>query len=264
MKSFLKVIATAVPLMAASLAFGSGIANSPHDFSKASWSDNEICKPCHTPHNAASGTLTGRLWSHTLSAESTQYLYHGTRGSGDGAVTTDTAATVGITEFDTATRLCLSCHDGTVALDSFMGRNGDSDGMKIGADDTSVLTGGHGKATSNLGGTGASADLSNDHPVGYRAVYDENAGMNLTTGVGHYRYKSLANAKTVITGAKFAISKTPVSAATARDSGAAVTGNAPAISCVTCHDVHNGAGIDEGLLRIENTNSAMCLACHDK
>jgi len=96
--------------------------------------------------------------------------------------------------------------------------------------------------------------------VGYKAVYDESSGV--TNGVGHYRYKPAAAVKATL---KLAISKTAVAANTVdRTTGAPVTGNLPSVSCVTCHDVHNGSGNPEGLLRVNNEGSALCLTCHDK
>ena len=257
MKRLLKFFAAAtMSLLAANFAYAEGIQNSKHDFSAATWSDKEICKPCHTPHNAVDTNLTGRLWAHTLSTAT--YVYHGGTATGDGS-TRPEAGTGSATQadMDVATRLCLSCHDGTVALDSFMGKDGVSDGKFIGD-----AGGQHGAATANLGNGQVANDLTNDHPVGYKAVYDENSGQN-AAGTGHYRYKPRAGA--VAAGLRFATSKTPVSAGVVdRTTGTAVTGNLPSISCVTCHDVHNGAGHEDGLLRMSNEGSAMCLTCHDK
>jgi hypothetical protein len=120
-----------------------GISGSKHDFGQFGWAKNEICLPCHTPHGAivrdSNGQLVGGpLWNHTLSSVQTYDLYldwqTGTIESGN---------------VDSNSRLCLSCHDGTVAVDSFGGGAG-----------TQQLTGG-------LIGT----DLSNDHPIGEAAVW---------------------------------------------------------------------------------------------
>jgi predicted CXXCH cytochrome family protein len=186
------------------------------------------------------------------------YKYHGGSVTNDGSTRGDASTgSLAQSDLDGGTRLCLSCHDGTVALDSFMGKNGPSDGKFIGDADLQ-----HGAPTANIGNGAVAADLSNDHPVGYKAVYDENAGQN-AEGTGHYRYKPRGAA--VAAGLRFAISKTAVTGTwTDRTSGAPVVGNLPSISCVTCHDVHNGAGHADGLLRMNNEGSAMCLTCHDK
>jgi hypothetical protein len=117
------------------------ILGSKHDFGQFGWAKNQICLPCHIPHNAtvkdAQGNLLGGpLWNHTLST-ATYDLYYNDQGQKvQGKV-------------DTNSMLCLSCHDGTVAVDSFGGGAG-----------TQQLTGG-------LLGT----DLSNDHPIGEAAVW---------------------------------------------------------------------------------------------
>ena len=132
-------LVVAVCLMSGS-AFAS-ISGSKHDFGTMSWSQNQICMPCHTPHNAivkdsSGAVVAGPLWNHTLST-ATYTLYLDASGNGvTGAV-------------DQNSKLCLSCHDGTVAVDSFGGGAG-----------TQQLTGG-------VLGT----DLSNDHPIGEAAVW---------------------------------------------------------------------------------------------
>ena len=265
-------------MFAACAAFGSDITGSAHDFSAAGWADGEICKPCHTPHNADI-SLTGRLWAHTMSTAT--YKYHGGSISdpnlNDNSVTTEAATgVVGQTDMDSASRLCLSCHDGTVALDSFMGKNGGTASSFIG-------TGGdRGDVNTNL--LSGVNDLANDHPVGYRATYKENAGLTFdsVTGLpvpgGHARYKTYASA--AAKGLKFAFAPagynsgasaigpgrtqdgTPIGTYTI--SGRAYT-TYPSVSCVTCHNVHNSGASDEpGLLRISNLGSGLCLSCHDK
>ena len=238
MGRFINMLAATIPLLAATLAMGEGtIVGSKHDFSSQNFSDGAICKPCHTPHNADI-TVTGRLWAHTMSQQVT-YQYHGTRltpadgtTTGDGANGTITAAT----DLDGASRLCLSCHDGTVALDSFMGSNHTvSDGRTLTGD-------------ANLG-----TNLSNDHPVGLKAL------------IADYKpyYKPAVNIATklklVKTSVAYAVGGTDVY-------GTPLTGNEYAVSCVTCHDVHNGKDVDGGvgLLRVSNAGSALCLTCHNK
>ena len=245
MRGLYRLIAAAIPLLAVPFAMGE-IASSAHDFSAATWSDQSICKPCHTPHNAVETGITGRLWAHTLSSAS--YTYHGASASPTDLITRlDAKSSIGQSDMDGATRLCLSCHDGTVALDSFMGKSGVADGMGIGQGT------GHGAVTANLG-----VDLSNDHPVGFKAVYKENIGS-----AGHFRYKPVAGA--IAAGLRFANSPT-VAAGFQQDGTTALTyTNWPSVSCVSCHDVHNGSLPGEpGLLRVTNTGSKLCLSCHNK
>ena len=122
-----------------------GIVGSKHDFSAMSWSDSQICKPCHIPHAASAQDVSGALWNHDL----TTAKYVTREGERDVTNTN---------QFDTRTRLCMSCHDGTVALDSFGGNAGV---VTVGTGYTNKDgTAANGKA--NLG-----KDLTNDHPLGY-------------------------------------------------------------------------------------------------
>jgi predicted CXXCH cytochrome family protein len=136
--------------MAAGRAAGLGIAQSVHDFSTAVWnSGGEICIVCHTPHAAAN--TDGLLWNRTAST-ATYQMYNDTLLGNllDGQV--DDQPT-GIS------KLCLSCHDGTVALDAFGG----------------------GPTTSTSGTvTGQfliGTDLRKSHPISI--VYDDVADLNL-------------------------------------------------------------------------------------
>lgn len=117
------------------------IVGSAHDFSPYGWSQNEICKPCHTPHN--SNTDVGYLWNH----EVTQAIYT-LYDSPDLEIDPDQPGMY--------SRLCLSCHDGTVALDSFGGNAG-----------STMIEG-----TALIG-----TDLSNDHPVGLQWEHQDMHGQ---------------------------------------------------------------------------------------
>ena len=92
---------------------GAGITGSAHDFSSDSWSGGEICAPCHTPHNAdiSADAAGAPLWNHEVTS-TTFTLY--SSGTLDASVGQPAGAS----------KLCLSCHDGSVALDSFGGATG--------------------------------------------------------------------------------------------------------------------------------------------
>ncbi len=126
---------------------GNTVLNSKHDLSvtgpgpiKAS-SETAVCVFCHTPHR---GTGELPLWNHAQStATYTPYSSSTTR------------ATIG--QPTGSSKLCLSCHDGTVALGLVHSRSGAI------AMQNSVTTMPQGP--SNLG-----IDLSDDHPVSF--TYD--------------------------------------------------------------------------------------------
>ena len=122
-----------------------GITGSAHDFSGETWNaGGELCVVCHTPHDADTSVTAAPLWNHDLST-ATYTLYSSS--------TLDAT----LTQPDSNSKLCLSCHDGTVAIDSF-GENAGSE----------IITGGA------LIGT----NLTNDHPISF--TYD--AALATTDG----------------------------------------------------------------------------------
>jgi predicted CXXCH cytochrome family protein len=88
------------------------IVGSKHDLKAIS--GGEICIVCHTPHNADITTTDAPLWNHTLTTVSNYTLY----ASPTLNATTTIAQPTGVS------KLCLSCHDGTVAPDAFTGHAG--------------------------------------------------------------------------------------------------------------------------------------------
>lgn len=131
------LVAATLSLALPAAAAGQAIAGTEHDLSGKGWGSNEVCVFCHTPHNASTAVTAAPLWNHAVTAV-TSYTTYGS---------TTLNATVG--QPGDISKLCLSCHDGTVAIDSYGGRTG-----------TNFMSG------AALVGT----DLANDHPVGF--TYD--------------------------------------------------------------------------------------------
>jgi predicted CXXCH cytochrome family protein len=189
-----------------SLAQAAGISGSKHDFSSSAWnSGGQICRPCHTPHNGMASVTSAPLWNHAQTT-TTFTVYSNTVSP------TFQGALGGAPDITGVSKLCLSCHDGTVALDNF---------------GTTPTT-----TTMLSGSTKVGNDLSNDHPVGF--VYN----TALATADGGLKDPS----------ATPAVSKLLFGGR---------------VECSSCHDVHNGAGMDK-LLAVNNTGSALCLTCHVK
>ena len=103
---------------------------------------DEICVFCHTPHNANPATP---LWNQALSSGVTYTVYS----------SSTMAASVGLPTG--STKLCLSCHDGTVAIGSTVSRGRLP---MSGVDAQGRLTG-----SSVVG-----LNLSDDHPVSFTPV----------------------------------------------------------------------------------------------
>ena len=99
-----------VVLMALSLVGGfsaalyaGSIIGSVHDFSGQPFSGGQICVVCHAPHNVATPVIPP-LWNHDLSTAT--YTVYSSPTLDAGPLGPPTGST----------KLCLSCHDGTVAL----------------------------------------------------------------------------------------------------------------------------------------------------
>ena len=130
------------------VAFAQGITGSAHDLSGGGLSSGEICIICHTPHNADGTVADSPLWNHELTATDPFTIYSSTTLD---AVTGQPSG---------VSKLCLSCHDGTVAIDAFGGAAG------------TTLMGGYNPAA-DFG-----TDLSDDHPISF--TYD--TGLATTDG----------------------------------------------------------------------------------
>jgi predicted CXXCH cytochrome family protein len=113
-----------------------------------STTEQEICIYCHAPHRAS--TTSGVLWNREDStATYTQYQ------------SSSLLATIG--QPTGASKLCLSCHDGTIALGKLVSRQ------------TEIPFAG-GIRFLPEGDTKLGTDLSDDHPVSF--VYDESLAID--------------------------------------------------------------------------------------
>lgn len=198
------------------------IIGSAHDFSASGWSGGEICVACHTPHNSDTSVADAPLWNHAVTTQVfTMYTGPGTMDAISDAQPTGTS------------KLCLSCHDGATALDSFGGNVG------------TIFMGG----TPAVGGDAES--LTNDHPISITydaALSVTDPGLHdpavtaVTIGLGGDKERTGTIDTVMLSGGK--------------------------VQCSSCHDVHNGA-VGPGtnfipLLKVSKAASAICLTCHNK
>ena len=198
---------TALPVMAGSITD----AGSPHDFSQSLWTGGEICIACHTPHNANASVTEAPLWNHDLSVES-YTLYDSPTLD---ATTVQPAGT---------SKLCLSCHDGTVALDN------SAQGQK--------MTG-----TSAIGLDG----LSNDHPISFAYT----STLATTDGALH----NPATTQVTIGSGNDTKSGTITDVML-------IGGQVQCATCHDVHNKFTDGGTS--LLRVSNAGSGLCLTCHNK
>lgn len=219
-------IATALLFAAAApaaMAAVGTIVGSKHDFTAGGGtykgtnnSNDQVCIYCHAPHNnkSASGTL---LWNRALStAVFTAYSSPTMNGT--------PAAAVG-----PISKVCLSCHDGTIAVDSY--------GTFTGSVPIS------GTSTAKIG-----PDLSNDHPISF--AYN----TALATSDGALKDPSTTNV-TIGTGG------------TNTGTIAAKLLFSDQMECASCHDVHNTSArtaVESKLVVVTTAGSALCRSCHNK
>lgn len=253
MKSKMFLASTAALVAVAALTFAAGsadaaISTTKHNLSSSGTGANktdvgQICVFCHTPHGSATGASVP-LWNKTLPAAGTFTTYSSTNSSTiDGIV--ETVGSVSIA--------CLSCHDGSQAMDTVL--NAPGSGTAWGTAPTwtgaSTITG-----IANIG-----KDLTNDHPIGIQYGGGD-GGTYAGSGDADFNQATKSGTadqwwvNTTTTGSTAGREKTDMILYT-RDS----TGNKPFVECASCHDPHSA---NPTFLRIENTESKVCLACHNK
>ena len=202
------------------------IVGSEHDFANASWNQgagskqNEICGVCHIPHvegRPADRTNSTVLWGRQLStATYVMYFGYGIDGVQD-------------PQPSGSTRLCLGCHDGSVALELFHTRTTGSTQI----DASAIVPGKPG------------FDFGADHPISL--TYADGP-----TGDPYLRLRT-----TPFNGV--------VPGQTIED--ILEGGKVQCVSCHDPHNVEVPSGTPD-FLRIWNSDpaapSALCLACHIK
>jgi len=252
-----------------------GIAASKHNLSttglhtnhligeaSSGFGQGEICIFCHTPHG--SNTLVAApLWN------------KGSPTPGSGAYqpySVTNSATMDSTTLGpgSISRACLTCHDGTQAMDNMINAPGSGGfapgGARLaGAVWTGALADGV-MPTSPTIVTMLGTDLRNDHPVGMNycggtltpnipgSCADNDFALAATNGAGRFWIEggaAVANSMTAsISGPGFQKTDLPLYATNQ-------------VECATCHDPHS---TERTFLRRVggNDNSGMCLTCHAK
>ncbi len=195
------------------------ITQSHHDFSGSAWANNEICLPCHTPHNASVDVPNSPLWNHQLTTSVFQVYQSSTMESIPG-------------QPGGHSKLCLSCHDGTVALENHSGNTGGVLYISVG-----------------LIGT----ELKDDHPISI--TYNS----ALATADGELYDPATTPSGLGGTIAQDLLQDGKVECSTCHD--VHVSRNTD--GCLGCHFVHGGTTRTLSL-RVDNTNSALCFTCHKK
>jgi len=260
----LATVTTWVLVTPLAMALPDNVTNSKHNFSgnatgvsSAQYVGefNEVCKYCHTPHNAGP---TGPLWNKANRTAATSDPRYYRMYTSSTSLTTETRRNSTL-DANSPSLLCLGCHDGKTAMNVMhSSRSGvDASGVGYPAGTKFIMNNGSYAPTpldDNLGGFGIPAqglnlgkaadgsndrqgnDLTNDHPIGFN--YD--AAQQLRPG-------ALFAINTVNPKIKF-------------------SGASKKVECTTCHNPHADADdvAVSPFLVMSNTGSALCLSCHNK
>lgn len=231
----------ALLMMAMVMVVGAGVsyavvAGSAHDLSTGSALRNtdatingQTCIFCHTPH---SGATKAPLWNRAEQPAGTTYTKY-TSSTMDAPQPTD-AQIIG-----SVSGACLSCHDGTVAVDNLLNVNGSAHSPSISftVQATAKATyGNNGAGTNNIMTGGIpfmGTDLSNDHPI---TIDYSAAGPGLR----------------------------PETSCTVQNGGITLPlyGANCNVECGSCHNPHDNT--NGTFLRYANTGSQLCTTCHLK
>jgi len=239
----------------------SDVVNTPHNLSAqgpgsvTASSETQVCVFCHTPHGATNAP-SAPLWNREFSVQ-TYTVY--TSSSLD-------AETIGgqLDQPAGSSKLCLSCHDGTLALGTVNVLGGEQNVTidMVGTGAGGVMPLGAGELTGFTRDLGI--DLTNDHPISL--TYD----TTLSIADGELRDPA--------TNSHIGLRSTGVSPSVPLE--ATGGGGESQMQCVACHDPHvapTGIGIGEKFLRLlrfqqsspadgsfDETQDIVCLGCHEK
>ena len=233
-----------------------------------STTESQICAFCHTPHGADNSAPTP-LWNKTL--QNTTYTPY-TSSSLDASTIEGTSAGHPLG----SSKLCLSCHDGVLALGSVRVLRGQAN-VTIGGGTQVTMPAGSGSTTGYTRLLGA--DLTNDHPIS--VTYD----ATLSDRDGELRRPTMSTAPDGKTlnrwGTVFGARHQGENYKPTLPLETTGTNSAGQVQCTTCHDPH----IRETSLTAERnikflrsnrfqkaqptsaysaTNDILCLSCHDK
>lgn len=256
---------------------------------------NETCVFCHTPHGLPSENEPF-LWNRDYSAASSYSFYDSS--------SMDAAKVTSATAIGKPTKMCLSCHDGTVAVGAIKVVNGKAaaDVVAMTGDDGLTAGGALKDSPTGHGNYSLGVDLTNDHPISF--VYDsalttadgelvdptttDYIGVRVGASVASHNQSVTVGTPTSLqpTASKTRIA-VPLDSALASGKLDALAANTFAtlqssgmVECTSCHDPHiRSTNADENIkfLRLHRfqkvtpsggafniASDQNCLACHKK
>jgi hypothetical protein len=249
-----------------------------------STNENQVCVFCHTPHGA--DTSETPLWNKTLAAK-TYVVYTSKSLDAETILNTSLQQPLG------SSKLCLSCHDGAMALGSvrvLRGVNNPANIPMTGAGAGDIMPPGSGITTGytrNIGGGSlgqtTNFDLTNDHPISvtYNKALADSDGELRVPDAGQNSAQLIGGTHPLF-GPRAAGQSANRPVLPLDPTGASAAGQ---VQCTTCHDPHlKGSAADitnEGNIKFlrrprlqtgasgptaayTDGTDIICLACHDK
>lgn len=249
-KSILAGVAIGLVLTFAAIAMagvnpGTGIKQTSHDLSSggvgagyvsAGTADSldRVCIYCHAPHHALDATTAASnnisyfpLWNHAITTVATYQTYTNGADTPTG-ISHQLNATLSPT-LGSVSKLCLSCHDGSVAISAY----GYAPSSTLGSAAGTKISG-----SFRIGG--GTQDLRNHHPIGFDydavASIDDEINPSSSSLLGANSY-GLTISDLLWNGK---------------------------MECSSCHDVHNTKNEGSKFTWVQDTRSNLCLTCHNK
>lgn len=249
MKKFAVAIVIASIAVSATVAFAgilprTGINGSKHDINAvAGYRDDTLkrtCVFCHTPHNVTVQDLAP-LWNRAASASAlAAYAWISPANS---TIAFNPDPLVG------PSRLCMSCHDGVIAVDSHAGA---APMLQVGG---TVMT-----------GAPKISSLLITHPIGflYSEAYTKRGASELVPVTAGFIASAIPTDGTFDTNSRAALTLS------SKKIGDTLYGGF--MTCASCHDVHNTVNVAPDatspaynyFLYAKQEGSAICLSCHVK
>lgn len=249
--------------------------------------ETEICVFCHTPHAASmvdqgGNRLSAPLWNRTVRAPTNYRGYRSTSMDATGFTDMAEGSTAGRPEG--SSKLCLSCHDGAIAIGQVNVRAGRADGpttLMAGTGNLGTMPDGAGTYLNKLSGNtrNLGTDLTNDHPIS--VTFDS----TLATADGELRpvdtNQKWSSGATLVVGKRTTTDKPRVPLE------ATGSGGEGQVQCASCHDPHvapsttnpennqkflrlnrfqtTAAPVPDSMASSFNpANDIICLSCHNK
>ena len=237
-------------------------------------SESQICAFCHTPHNASAKDVAGNLLSVRPLWNRRVPVPTGYTGYSSSSLDAATIQAGFNGQPGGSSKLCLSCHDGTLAVNTVNVINGasGSPGATISmTGGVTTLPGGTYGATSGFT-TNLGADLTNDHPI----------SVDFTTALANRdgELRAVDATQKWTSGGNVIIGKRPSSPKPMLPLETTGSGGTGQVQCSACHDPHlvetDTTKGNQMFLRTNRfqeaapgpsysqANDILCLACHDK